>query len=56
MLTSFITANTPRDVKHADSDLLRPMTDREIRIGVHEAVSGGTDTVRKHLLLLFLFF
>ncbi|POG70210.1 hypothetical protein GLOIN_2v1619029, partial [Rhizophagus irregularis DAOM 181602=DAOM 197198] len=33
MLTSYITANTPRDInvlKQADADLLRPMTDKEI--------------------------
>jgi hypothetical protein len=33
MLTSFITANTPRGInvqKHTDADLLRPITDKEI--------------------------
>ncbi|CAB4403726.1 unnamed protein product [Rhizophagus irregularis] len=47
MLTSYITANTPRDinaVKHADVDLLRPMTDKEIFGNILEAMLGGTDT------------
>ncbi|GBC04538.1 hypothetical protein RclHR1_05720011 [Rhizophagus clarus] len=49
MLTSFITANTPRDinvVKHGDidADLLRPMTDREIVYNILDAMAGGTDT------------
>ncbi|PKY52100.1 cytochrome P450 [Rhizophagus irregularis] len=47
MLTSFITANTPRDIntiKHADVDLLRPMTDKEITGNILEAMLGGTDT------------
>jgi hypothetical protein len=50
MLTSFITANTPRDinfVRHGDTDadLLRPMTDREILGNILDAMGGGTDTV-----------
>ncbi|CAB4403745.1 unnamed protein product [Rhizophagus irregularis] len=47
MLTSFITANTPRDinvVKHADSDLLRPMTDKKIFGNILDTMLGGTDT------------
>ncbi|GBC04537.1 hypothetical protein RclHR1_05720010 [Rhizophagus clarus] len=49
MLTSFITANTPRDintVRHSDTDadLLRPMTDREIFGNILDAMGGGTDT------------
>ncbi|POG70205.1 cytochrome P450 [Rhizophagus irregularis DAOM 181602=DAOM 197198] len=47
MLTSYITANTSRDinaVKHADVDLLRPMTDKEIFGNILEAMLGGTDT------------
>jgi cytochrome P450 len=50
MLTSFITANTTRDinvVKHADSDLLRPMTDKEIFGNILDTMLGGTDTVCK---------
>jgi len=50
MLTSFMTANTPRDinaVKHADSDLLRPMTDKEIFGNILDTMRGGTDTVSK---------
>ncbi|PKK66311.1 cytochrome P450 [Rhizophagus irregularis] len=48
MLTSFITANTSRDinaVKHVDdADLLRPMTDKEIFSNILEAMTGGTDS------------
>ncbi|GET03256.1 cytochrome P450 [Rhizophagus clarus] len=47
MLTTYITANTPRDinsVKYADADLLRPMTDKEIFANILEAMLGGTDT------------
>ncbi|RGB26450.1 cytochrome P450 [Rhizophagus diaphanus] len=48
MLTSFITANTSRDinaVKHVDDDdLLRPMTDKEIFSNILEAMVGGTDS------------
>jgi hypothetical protein len=53
MLTSNITANTPRDinvVKHADADLLRPMTDKEIFGNILDAMLGGTDTVSKKLI------
>jgi cytochrome P450 len=32
-------------VKHADVDLLRPMTDKEIFGNILEAMLGGTDTV-----------
>jgi hypothetical protein len=48
MLTSFITANTSRDInstKHGDIDLLRPMTDKEIFGNIFDAIGGGTDTV-----------
>ncbi|CAB4399031.1 unnamed protein product [Rhizophagus irregularis] len=47
MLTSFITANTSRDInstKHGDVDLLRPMTDKEIFGNILDAINGGTDT------------
>ncbi|GBB96101.1 hypothetical protein RclHR1_26820001 [Rhizophagus clarus] len=47
MLTTFITANTPRDinaVKYADADLLRPMTDNEIFGNILDAMLAGTDT------------
>jgi hypothetical protein len=50
MLTSFITANTPRDInveKHADADLLRPMTDREICGNLLDGMIAGTDSVSK---------
>ncbi|PKC05532.1 cytochrome P450 [Rhizophagus irregularis] len=47
MLTSFITTSTPRDindVKSADADLLRPMTDKEIFGNILDAISAGTDS------------
>uniref|UniRef100_U9TE23 Cytochrome P450 n=1 Tax=Rhizophagus irregularis (strain DAOM 181602 / DAOM 197198 / MUCL 43194) TaxID=747089 RepID=U9TE23_RHIID len=47
MLTSFITASTLRDindVKSADADLLRPMTDKEIFGNILDAISAGTDS------------
>uniref|UniRef100_A0A1D1XKH2 Putative cytochrome P450 4d20 n=1 Tax=Anthurium amnicola TaxID=1678845 RepID=A0A1D1XKH2_9ARAE len=47
MLTSHIIANTPRDTnatKHGDTDMLRPMTDREISGNIVDAMTGGTDT------------
>ena len=50
MLTSYLTANTPRDVntmRHGDADLLRPMTDKEIFGNIFDAMAGGTDTVSK---------
>src|SRR6266542_3259787 len=53
MLTSHITANTPRDInitKHGDADTLRPMTDREIFGNVVDAMTGGTGTVSKRVL------
>ncbi|RIA85768.1 cytochrome P450 [Glomus cerebriforme] len=52
MLTSFITANTSRDInyeKHADADLLRPMTDREICANLLDAMIAGTDTTANTL-------
>jgi hypothetical protein len=58
MLTSFITANTPRDInveKHADVDLLRPMTDEEICGNLLDAMLAGTDTVSKKKKLFFFF-
>jgi hypothetical protein len=51
MLTSYLTANTSRDinvVKRADTDLLRPMTDKEIFGNILDAMRGGTDTVSKN--------
>ncbi|CAB5367123.1 unnamed protein product [Rhizophagus irregularis] len=52
MLTSFITANTPRDInveKHVDADLLRPMTDKEICGNLLDAMIAGTDTTANML-------
>ena len=50
MLTSYITANTSRDintVKRADADLLRPMTDREICGNIVDSMVAGTEPVNK---------
>jgi cytochrome P450 len=58
MLTSYITANTPRDingVKNADPDLLRPMNDKEIFGNILDALLGGTDTVSKKLFNIMYF-
>jgi hypothetical protein len=59
MLTSCITANTSRDVnsvKHADANLLRPMTDEEILGKILDVMLGGTDTVNSfHFIILFFF-
>ncbi|GBC17952.2 cytochrome P450 [Rhizophagus irregularis DAOM 181602=DAOM 197198] len=48
MLTSLITANTPRDVNHVKTvggeALDRPMTDTEIRGIIFDGFLGGTDT------------
>ncbi|PKK62958.1 cytochrome P450 [Rhizophagus irregularis] len=59
MLTSFITANTPRDinvVKHADSDLLRPMTDKEIFGNILDTMLGGTDTTANLICFVVYYF
>jgi hypothetical protein len=52
MLTSHIVMNTPRHInmikhtdKHADSDVLKPMEDREILGNMLDSMFGGTDTV-----------
>ncbi|CAG8675242.1 13119_t:CDS:2 [Cetraspora pellucida] len=48
MLTSLITANTERDINNIQSvkgDMLRPLTDVEIRGNLFDAFLGGTDTV-----------
>jgi hypothetical protein len=49
MLTSSITANTPRDVNYTKTVggevLERPMTDTEIRGNILDGFLGGTDTV-----------
>jgi cytochrome P450 len=58
MLTSCITANTPRDinaVKHTDAGLLRPMTDDEIFSNTLDVMLGGTDTVN-FIFIYFTFF
>ncbi|CAG8627033.1 29551_t:CDS:2 [Racocetra persica] len=47
MLTSLITANTPRNaikVKTVDDEMLKPMDDKQIRMNLVEAILGGTDT------------
>ncbi|CAG8843256.1 10810_t:CDS:2, partial [Racocetra persica] len=48
MLTSLITANTPRNtikVKTVDDEMLKPMDDKQIRINLIEAILGGTETI-----------
>ena len=50
MLTSVITANTPRGVNYTKTvgeTLERPMTDNEIRGILFDGILGGTDTVSK---------
>ncbi|CAB4376303.1 unnamed protein product [Rhizophagus irregularis] len=48
ILTSHITANTPRDIniiKHSDDvDMSRPMVDKEIFGNIFESIIAGTDT------------
>jgi hypothetical protein len=59
MLTSYITANTPRDintVKRSGADLLRPVTDKEIRGMILDSLLGGTETVNKSFIILYIFF
>ncbi|CAB4441241.1 unnamed protein product [Rhizophagus irregularis] len=44
MLTSYLTANTPRDInvtKHADIELLRPMTDGDVFDNIFDSLLGG---------------
>ncbi|PKK60243.1 cytochrome P450 [Rhizophagus irregularis] len=58
MLTSFITANTPRDInveRHVDADLLRPMTDKEICGNLLDAMVAGTDTTANMLCFVIYF-
>ncbi|PKC72228.1 cytochrome P450 [Rhizophagus irregularis] len=58
MLTSYITANTPRDingVKNADPDLLRPMTDKEIFGNILDALLGGTDTTANFICIVIYY-
>ncbi|RGB40801.1 cytochrome P450 [Rhizophagus diaphanus] len=52
MLTSFITANTPRDInktRNVEEEFLRPMTDEEILGSMGDAIAGGTDTTANSL-------
>ncbi|RIA91560.1 cytochrome P450 [Glomus cerebriforme] len=52
MLTSFITANTPRDInktRKAEKEFLRPMTDEEIRGNMRDAIVAGTETTANTL-------
>ena len=55
MLTSVITANTPRDVNYTKTvggeAMERPMTDDEIRGIIFDGFLGGTDTVSKIFLI-----
>lgn len=48
MLTSLITANTERDINNIKSvkgDMIRPLTDNEIRSNLFDAFTGSTDTI-----------
>ncbi|CAB4420570.1 unnamed protein product [Rhizophagus irregularis] len=47
LLTSIITANTPRDTNYNkidDKEVMRPMTDLEIRGIIFDGIIAGTDT------------
>ncbi|CAB5212029.1 unnamed protein product [Rhizophagus irregularis] len=47
LLTSIITANTPRDINYNkidDKEVMRPMTDLEIRGIIFDGIIAGTDT------------
>ncbi|CAG8643295.1 7822_t:CDS:2, partial [Cetraspora pellucida] len=51
MLTSLITANTSRNtihVKRIDGEMLKPMTDEQVRTNLIEAILGGTDTYTRY--------
>ncbi|CAI2173406.1 18583_t:CDS:2 [Funneliformis geosporum] len=55
MLTSFIIANTPRDInktKIAEEEFLRPMSDEEIGANIRDAFIGGTDTTANSLCFI----
>jgi len=45
MLTSYITANTPRDINTVKRTGVRPMNDNEIRGMILDSMLGGTETV-----------
>jgi hypothetical protein len=58
MLTSVITASTPRDfnrVKTVGGEVLRPMTDDEIWFIMLDGFLAGTDTVSIFFIVFFLF-
>ena len=44
-----LTAWNNETLKHADADLLRPMTDREILANILNTLAAGTDTVSKKI-------
>ncbi|EXX61231.1 cytochrome P450 [Rhizophagus irregularis DAOM 181602=DAOM 197198] len=47
MLTSIITANTPRDINYnkiGDKEVMRPMTDPELRGIIFDGIVAGTDS------------
>ncbi|POG67692.1 cytochrome P450 [Rhizophagus irregularis DAOM 181602=DAOM 197198] len=47
LLTSIITANTPRDINYNkidDKEVMRPMNDHEIRVIIFDGIIAGTDT------------
>ena len=54
MLTSYLTANTPRDInvtKHADDDLLKPMSDSEVFDNIFDSLLGG-GTVSRFIIII----
>ena len=56
MLTSIITANTPRDINYNkidDKEVMRPMTDLEIRVIIFDGIITGNDIVSIFLVLYF---
>ena len=55
MLTSFVIAYTPRDIKNDDAESSRPMTDDEILANLIDSLIAGTDTVSKKKKKFFFF-
>jgi hypothetical protein len=57
LLTSYITANTPRDInelRHTGAELLRPIAHKDIRGMLLDSMLGGTETVIR-VLLFYIF-
>ncbi|RGB29057.1 cytochrome P450 [Rhizophagus diaphanus] len=57
MLTSIITANTPRDINYTnkidDKEVMRPMTDPEIRGIIFDGIIAGTDTANTISFIIY---